>query len=118
MHPSRHMPLILWSCIVFRPHYERGLPVSHTRHPTLTKPAMRYKDEFKALLSRAVAISNGIAGRDVLSSGEVLTQFTAAAERQASRLPVFLYRIMSLQSQERLGDTLSTILAQKRSVRA
>ena len=54
-------------------------------NPTFTKSAMHYKDEFEALLSRAVALSNGVVGRDVLSSGELFTQFTAVAERQTSR---------------------------------
>lgn len=53
-------------------------------NPTFTKTAMHYKDEFETLLSRAVALSDGVVGGDVLNSGEVITQFTSVAERQTS----------------------------------
>lgn len=41
-----------------------------------------YKTEFEKLLSRTLSLSEGVVGREVLTSGEVVTDFTAAAEKQ------------------------------------
>lgn len=41
-----------------------------------------YKNEFEKLLCQAVTLSNGIISKDVLCSGEIVTEFTALAERQ------------------------------------
>lgn len=42
-----------------------------------------FKKEFECLLSQAVALANGNVCREVLSSGELITEFTAEAERQS-----------------------------------
>ena len=47
-----------------------------------SKKAEFYKNEFEKLLSEVVAISNGVVSSDVLNSGEVVTEFTALAEKQ------------------------------------
>ena len=44
--------------------------------------ALFFKREFERLLSRAVALGNGIVSREVVCSGELVTEFTARAERQ------------------------------------
>ena len=44
-----------------------------------------FKKEFEKLLCQAVALSNGIISKDVLCSGELVTEFTALAERQTER---------------------------------
>lgn len=41
-----------------------------------------YKREFETLLRRAVLLSNGVVSGQVLDSGELLTEFTADAEKQ------------------------------------
>lgn len=41
-----------------------------------------YKQEFETLLRRAVLLSDGVISKRVLSSGELLTEFTADAEKQ------------------------------------
>ncbi|MBQ9767990.1 MAG: DUF2935 domain-containing protein [Lachnospiraceae bacterium] len=41
-----------------------------------------FKREFERVLSQAVALGNGIVSEEVLHSGEVVTEFTAQAERQ------------------------------------
>lgn len=41
-----------------------------------------FKKEFEDLLRRAVALSDGVVSDEVLRSGEVVTEFTALAERQ------------------------------------
>ncbi|MGN1084647.1 MAG: DUF2935 domain-containing protein, partial [Lachnospiraceae bacterium] len=44
-----------------------------------------FKREFEKLLSQAVTLSDGVVSRKVLCSGEVVTEFTAMAERQTER---------------------------------
>ncbi|MGN1102901.1 MAG: DUF2935 domain-containing protein [Huintestinicola sp.] len=48
--------------------------------------AEHYKNEFERLLSRAVSLADGIIGENVLASGEIVTEFTRAAERQTEML--------------------------------
>lgn len=51
-------------------------------NPDFSKRAMFYKNEFEKLLCEAVTLSKGIVSQPVLSSGELVTEFTALAERQ------------------------------------
>lgn len=44
-----------------------------------------YKKEFERLLSQAIALGNGLISREVLDSGELVTEFTALAEQQTER---------------------------------
>lgn len=41
-----------------------------------------YQKEFERLLSQAVSVSEGLVSRKVLNSGELVTQFTASAEKK------------------------------------
>ncbi|MGN0628104.1 MAG: DUF2935 domain-containing protein [Oscillospiraceae bacterium] len=41
-----------------------------------------YKQQFERILRRAIELGNGIIGRDVLNSGELVTEFTDRAEKQ------------------------------------
>lgn len=45
-----------------------------------------YKRGFETLLRRAVVLSNGVVGGQVLASGEIVTEFTADAERKTQCL--------------------------------
>lgn len=45
-----------------------------------------FKNEFEKLLSRAVSLSSGMVREKILCSGEVVTEFTAAAEKQTEKL--------------------------------
>ncbi len=45
-----------------------------------------YKNAFEKLLSSAVSLSKGIISNEVLRSGELVTEFTSAAEQQTERL--------------------------------
>lgn len=47
-----------------------------------SKKAEFYKCEFEKLLCQALMLSNGIVSREVLRSGELVTEFTALAEKQ------------------------------------
>ena len=53
--------------------------------PAFSGKAESYQEEFEKLLSEAVNLSNGVAGREVLNSGEIVTEFTALAEKQTMR---------------------------------
>lgn len=44
-----------------------------------------YKKEFENVLSQAVILGNGIVSRQVLNSGEIVTEFTALAEVQTEK---------------------------------
>lgn len=50
---------------------------------SFAKKADFFKTEFEKLLSRAVFLSDGIVSREVLCSGEIVTEFTALAEKQS-----------------------------------
>lgn len=68
--------------------------------------AEAFKREFERLLSAATALSNGVVGEDVLCSGEVVTEFTALAERQTQMftgIPIN-GRITARQLGMRCGD--------------
>ena len=41
-----------------------------------------YKQNFEVLLHRAIRLGDGVIGRSVLDSGELLTEFTASVEKQ------------------------------------
>lgn len=49
------------------------------------KKAEFYKNAFERLLLRAARLGNGVIGCDVLESGELVTEFTALAERQTEK---------------------------------
>lgn len=44
-----------------------------------------FRQEFERLLTQAVTLSRGVARQPVLCSGEIVTEFTALAERQTAR---------------------------------
>ncbi|MBQ8834847.1 MAG: DUF2935 domain-containing protein [Oscillospiraceae bacterium] len=50
--------------------------------PSCSEKAELYLKEFEKLLNEAVSLSNGVVDKAVLESGEVVTEFTALAERQ------------------------------------
>lgn len=49
---------------------------------SFSKQAEFYKNEFEKLLCQAVTLANGVISRQVLDSGEIVTDFTALAEKQ------------------------------------
>ena len=51
--------------------------------PDFAQRAEFYKTEFEKLLSNAVTLANGVLPQHVLCSGEIVTEFTAAAERKS-----------------------------------
>ena len=55
-------------------------------NPEFSAKAEFFQEEFECLLSQAVALSDGIIGKDVLCSGEIITEFTALAEEQTQCL--------------------------------
>ena len=61
------------------------MAASTPANPAFTKAAEHYKQEFEALLSRAVALSDGVIGQQALTSGEFFTPFTPVAEQQTEK---------------------------------
>lgn len=55
-------------------------------NPECVSKAAFYQEEFESLLCQAVELSDGIVSREVLCSGEVITEFTALAEDQTQCL--------------------------------
>ena len=51
-------------------------------NPNFSEKAEHFKCEFEKLLCDAVKMSNGIVSQCVLRSGELVTEFTALAEKQ------------------------------------
>lgn len=67
--------------------------------------AERCKNNFENILMRAVQLSDGVVGEDVLCSGEIITEFTAGAEQQTQRftgIPIN-QKITMLEAQLRCG---------------
>lgn len=65
------------------------------------------REQFERMLGEVVAVSDGMVGADVLNSGEIVTEFTLAAEEKTSELtglPIDT-RITMLEMELRSGDT-------------
>lgn len=60
-----------------------GFPAGETK---CRQQADYFREEFEDGLRKAVQLSNGIVGNDVLTSGEIVTEFTLKAERQTEKL--------------------------------
>lgn len=60
-----------------------GIIRAHNRRQKHLLPLC--KNEFEKLLSYAVSLSNGVISENVLDSGEIVTEFTIAAERQTEK---------------------------------
>ena len=54
-------------------------------NPAFSEKAEFYLAEFERILCESVCLSEGIVGREVLESGEVITEFTALAEKQTEQ---------------------------------
>lgn len=54
--------------------------------PEFSEKAEFFLKEFEKLLGDAVSLSDGVAGKEVLSSGEAATEFTLLAEKQTEHL--------------------------------
>jgi len=66
------------------------------------KKADWFREQFEKVLEHTVGLSNGIAGEDVLCSGEVFTEFTEMAEQQTRKLTKIPINIRITQAEKRL----------------
>ena len=66
------------------------------------KKADCFRQKFEKLLEQAVVLSDGVVGREVLSSGEVVTEFTENAECQTRRLTKIPIDIQITRAEGRL----------------
>lgn len=56
----------------------------------LAKEADYYKSNFEALLQEVVKMSNGIISPSVLTSGEIITNFTLETEQKLKNIQAYL----------------------------
>lgn len=75
------------------------------RDASFAGEAAAFRRQFEKLLQRTVQLSDGIVGKDVLCSGEVVTEFTSEAERQTQRFTgIHINReITAMESRLRCG---------------
>lgn len=91
-------------------------------NPTFSGKADDFLEQFEALLSDAVRLSDGIADKEVLESGELVTEYTALAEKQTERLtgiPINLEitnRTLRLNSKGRQAGNLSQLQGHVRTL--
>ena len=81
-----------------------GFPAGETGYRS---KADRYREEFEKVLWRTVRLADGIAGEDVLCSGEIFTEFTVMAEQQTAgltKIPID-FRITQAEERVRAGCT-------------
>lgn len=79
---SASLELHLFFCRIMKEH-SFFLKAGFTpANPSFSRQAEFYKMEFEKLLCQALMLSDGIISRDVLCSGELVTEFTALAEKQ------------------------------------
>lgn len=71
--------------------------------PECAQEAARYQEGFEHLLRQATELSDGIVGRGVLHSGEIVTKFTASAEKETECLTGIPIDREITQLQQRLG---------------
>ena len=53
-------------------------------NPAFSEKAEFFRREFEVLLRETVTLAGGIVGREVIESGEAVTEFTAWAEKQSA----------------------------------
>ncbi len=73
------------------------------------REAEQYKQRFEELLSQATILADGVVRQEVLSSGEVVTQFTALAERQTQNFTGIIINENLTARQERLRPGSSIV---------
>lgn len=66
------------------------------------KKADWFREQFERVLEHTVELANGVAGEDVLCSGEVFTEFTEMAEQQTRRLTKIPINIRITQAEKKL----------------
>lgn len=76
-----------------------GFPAGETGY---RKKADWFRGQFEKALEHTVELANGIAGEDILSSGEVFTEFTEMAEQQTRRLTKIPVDIRITQAEKKL----------------
>lgn len=71
--------------------------------PECAQEAARYQEGFEQLLRQATELSEGVVGRGVLHSGELVTKFTASAEKETECLTGIPIDREITQRQQRMG---------------
>ncbi len=78
-----------------------------------------YKNEFENLLNQAVLLSDGVISESVINSGEVVTEFTAIAEKQTEMLTgIGINRDITIMEQRLTSGNSKNLSGIYRQVRA
>lgn len=78
---------------------QAGFPAGETAY---RKKADQYREEFEKVLWQTVRLADGMAGEDVLCSGEVFTEFTVLAEQQTAALTMIPIDSRITQTEENI----------------
>lgn len=78
---------------------QAGFPAGETEY---IRKAECLREQFEKVLEHVVMLADGMVGEDVLSSGEVVTEFTEMAERETERLAGIPIDIRITQAEKRL----------------
>lgn len=78
---------------------QAGFPAGETAY---RNKADQYREAFEKVLWQTVRLADGMAGEDVLHSGEVFTEFTVLAERQTAGLTMIPIDSRITQAEENL----------------
>lgn len=78
---------------------QAGFPAGETAY---RNKADQYREAFEKVLWQTVRLADGMAGEDVLRSGEVFTEFTVLAERQTAGLTMIPIDSRITQAEENL----------------
>lgn len=86
---------------------------------SFSKEAEFFKQEFEKLLEKTIVMANGIVSQNVLSSGEVVTEFTAKAESQTMQFTgIKINEMLTMQEQQlKSGENPQISMELMRSVR-
>lgn len=78
-----------------------------------------YKNEFENLLNQAVLLSDGVISESVINSGEIVTEFTAIAEKQTEMLTgIGINRDITIMEQRLTSGNSKNLSGIYRQVRA
>lgn len=93
---------------------QAAFPAGETEY---RRKAECFRQKFEKLLEQAVMLSDGVVGREALSSGEVVTEFTESAECQTRRLTKIPINIQITRAEQRLqagcGNCLNSGMMQR-----
>ncbi|MDO4299321.1 MAG: DUF2935 domain-containing protein [Lachnospiraceae bacterium] len=90
-----------------------GFPEKETEY---RKKADWFREQFEDVLESAVRLGDGIVGRAVLDSGEIVTEFTEMAERKTECLTGIPIDVQITQAEKRLRAASTQVMVSQKMV--